>query len=321
MADFVTIVDFVINHYEDLPDFDFYEDGTPCMIVKYAIYSEEVGMEEGNEHLQGMIHLTRNLRWSQVQKISGMSRASMRYARCPEALRKYCMKPDSDKSIHTGGPYEYGVWTGVRGMQGAVSRKKREDLIEYAKSGASVKDLMERDAYTYILNPMGYKDLVKTYIKTPKMDRVPPKVWFFHGENGSGKSQAVVDTGVPVYFRSQDDVWWDEYDGVSDICFDDFYGWVKWGTLLRLLDNKPARVGKRGGPDIWINPKNIYITSNGYPDQWYAKCLGKRGREFGALIRRIHVFREFYHSEEKGYWTEDKPTKNLLLRKGWLQSD
>lgn len=60
---------------------------------------------------------------------------------------------------------------------------------------------------------------------------------------------------------------------------DDFYGWIKYSTLLRLLDRYPMRVEYKGGQANFL-AKTIIFTSNRHPSEWYKM-------DNSALMRRI----------------------------------
>lgn len=107
------------------------------------------------------------------------------------------------------------------------------------------------------------------------------------GPPGSGKTH---DTPIDAYYLRRGNggaVWWDGFDGVSDVVIDDYYGWMPWGTILCLLDNRPMRVDTKGG-SVSFRARRIFITSNRHPNSWYK--YAENGFDYGALARRIDEF-------------------------------
>lgn len=110
------------------------------------------------------------------------------------------------------------------------------------------------------------------------------EVFVHWGAPGSGKTH---DTPIDGYYLRRGNggaVWWDGYDGESDVVIDDYYGWLPWGTILCLLDNRPMRVDVKGG-SLPFCARRIYITSNRHPDQWYK--YAEHNFDYEALKRRI----------------------------------
>jgi len=79
-----------------------------------------------------------------------------------------------------------------------------------------------------------------------------------------------------------DTLWWDGYQGQKILLIDDFYGTIKYGKLLNILDIYPLRLPTKGG-HTYANWEKIYITSNDKPDKWYQKGLTP------ALERRLNT--------------------------------
>lgn len=80
-------------------------------------------------------------------------------------------------------------------------------------------------------------------------------------------------------------MWFDGYEGEETLIIDDFYGWCPHSMLLRVLDRYPFRCPVKGG-FTWGLWKNVIITSNKHPKDWYEKF---DWRDDEALRRRIHA--------------------------------
>ena len=87
-----------------------------------------------------------------------------------------------------------------------------------------------------------------------------------------------------VYYKPRGE-WWDGYDNQKTVIIDDFYGWMKYDELLRIMDRYPHRVPIKGG---YINFTSEYLTftSNISPNDWYHGEWFKEWEQ-KALERRI----------------------------------
>ncbi len=110
----------------------------------------------------------------------------------------------------------------------------------------------------------------------------------YWGPSGSGKSRHAYELGGDSQFwvgrpRSRgQSVWWDGYEGQSTVVIDDFYGWMPWSALLRLLDRNPVNLNCKGSTAICLATTFLF-TSNSHPSMWYPK------QPYGTLERRIDV--------------------------------
>lgn len=95
------------------------------------------------------------------------------------------------------------------------------------------------------------------------------------GEPGVGKTYWVHSKCEPgsvfhVCKPNNNTVWWDGYNPEkhTNVLFDDFYGWVPYVEMLRLMDEQAHQVPVKGGFKNFL-AKHIYITSNSHWDHWY----------------------------------------------------
>ena len=107
-------------------------------------------------------------------------------------------------------------------------------------------------------------------------------VLVYWGDSGTGKTRkAIEDSGSDFFILDQGErVWFDGYDGEKTLIVDDYYGWIKYGMLLRILDGHPYRAEIKGG-FRWALWTRVIITSNKKPEDWYQQGLTP------ALKRRI----------------------------------
>jgi len=78
---------------------------------------------------------------------------------------------------------------------------------------------------------------------------------------------------------------------------DDFYGWLPWDFLLRLLDRYPLLVETKGG-QVQFVAKTVVITSNKPYLEWYSESFDK-----APLTRRLTRYT----------WVEDQESVNRDL--------
>jgi len=110
------------------------------------------------------------------------------------------------------------------------------------------------------------------------------------GRTGTGKTKGVFDDvearGETLYkLDSANTLWWDGYMGEKNLLIDDFYGWIKFGTLLNILDIYPLRLDIKGG-FAYAAWTRVYITSNKIWQEWYKELSHE---QHAALERRIHL--------------------------------
>lgn len=135
------------------------------------------------------------------------------------------------------------------------------------------------------------------------------------GRTDTGKTRRCYATygydAVYALTRGNNGVWFDGYDGEDVLLIDDFYGWIPYGFLLRLLDGHPVQVEVKGGftHACWTK---VVITSNRCMDRWYN--LEKIG-SFAALERRINETVDFYPERvtRNGVTGNTGPSRGVMI--------
>lgn len=230
---------------------------------------KEVG-ESATAHLQGAITFTRNYRLSQLKKLN--PKIHWEISRCKDA-ENYCTKGE--------------IIIDVQPEQG-----KRNDLqiaISAIESRQSIVDIARSAPPVYIKYHKGllaYRNAIQ-----PRITQfTKPYVHVIFGEPGSGKTKMVFESGKEIYNVMEPingSLWFDGYEGHEAILLDDFYGWIKYHTLLQLLDGYPMQLPIKGST-VWKNWTTVFITSNKHPSQWYTRD------EIDALTRRISQITELH---------------------------
>lgn len=119
---------------------------------------------------------------------------------------------------------------------------------------------------------------------------VSPTIHIWWGDSGTGKSRKAV-TDYPDGFiltkpNGNNCVWFDGYEGQQVIIFDEFYGWIQYDLLLRILDRYPLKLQIKGG-FVECSATTFIFTSNKPWQEWYnlpdVSALERRIKEFGHV--------------------------------------
>ena len=256
---------FTLNNYsaEEIT----WIDSAEC---KYIIYGKEVG-KSGTPHLQGYLELEKPKELSSVKKMIG-NRAHLELARgTSKQASDYCRKE--------------GVVT-ERGEMSA-GQGHRTDLDELGQrilDGETPEDIAKTNPGAYVRYANGLQKLSLT-LEPPTRD---VRVVAYWGEAGSGKTESAMKSG-DFYMLSQNTngtLWFDGYRGQKTLILDDFYGWLKYGDLLKILEGHPYRCQMKGS-STWAHWTTVIITSNKPPEEWYKTGLTP------ALRRRIAYIQHF----------------------------
>ncbi|WGN90617.1 replication associated protein [Banfec circovirus 1] len=255
--------------------------------VKYLIIAKEVG-ERGTPHLQGFVNFKKKVRRSTLMKQPGFTRAHVEPARGTDHQNQaYCQK--SGKYLEIGSPQSQGKSTGLsRACQ--ILRESNGSLSAVASELPEV----------FVRHGRGLRDYVTTAGLVPVRNE-KTEVLVLCGPPGVGKTRyAVAHSCGSVYWKPRGP-WWDGYLGQGTVILDDFYGWLPFDELLRVMDRYPLKLPVKGGFVEFVSVKLI-ITSNKPPEEWYDRENIRGSIE--ALFRRINIYLEF---NERGEWGEATP--------------
>ena len=205
----------------------------------------------------------------------------------PLANYEYCTKAKT----RVGEIYEYG--TAPFNNQG-----KRTDIINFTKAvleGESEESIIENYPRQYCTYTKAYDKLKAIRLKTASNQFRHLEVEVIVGPTGCGKTRHVFDThGYDKVYKLEQDgssnVWWDGYEGQDVLLIDDFYGWIKPGFLLNVLDGYPLRLPIKGS-HVYANYTKVYITSNVSVTDWYTNIPNNVK---DALLRRINKVTNHY---------------------------
>lgn len=240
--------------------------------VRYIIYQKEVCPKTQRVHWQGYVEFFNPKRIGQVQTCLGDEKMHCVVRKGTRAqARDYCRKK---ATAVDGFQFEFGEW------RDNVNKKRKLD--ELLKEEFTIDDLILHDPMTYVRYYRGLHKLVNhRQAKKAKIFR-QVKVIVLVGPTGSGKTRYAIADGPNYFMKPSGDGFW--FDGLKSsdttLIIDDFYGGIKYGTFLRLLDGHPMQVPVKGNfvHAMWTK---VFITSNVMPGDWYKKGLTP------ALDRRI----------------------------------
>lgn len=230
----------------------------------YAICGKERG-EQGTPHLQGFLHFKKKQRLSALKKL--FERAHWEKARGSDADNEdYCSK-EGEVVLTIGNP-----------VQG--NRSDLAGAVAAVKAGRAMAEVAREFSEVYVKYGRGLRDLALLVGQKPRDFKT--EVLVITGPSGVGKSRLANEQEGSKFYKMRGD-WWDGYSNEEIVIIDDFYGWMPFCEMLRLMDRYPHKVPVKGSY-VEFNSKRIIITSNTHPDTWYSdeKCYVQ------AFFRRIN---------------------------------
>lgn len=259
------------------------------------IFQEEMCPQTNRPHLQGFIRFNRALRMDEIKDLLGedMQHIHLEMARAPAKAIEYCRKGET----RFGECYEEGDLSFQQGKSSELA-----DCYDLIAQGASYREIVQQYPLQCILHPNGIR-FARDYSQEPDTWR-DVKVYAITGPSGAGKTRAVYKHFSGIYKMPRPStngvVWFGSYDGHETLLIDDFYGWIAYSQLLHILDGYPLECEIKGGFQLarW---KNVVITSNTTPHDWYSSAFPNGCPP--ALARRIHHWIRPVEGEPEEFFT------------------
>lgn len=241
---------------------------------RWVFWQKELS-STGTEHLQGLVV------WNNSKNLNSCKRANPRahwevMRGTLKQAKDYCSKDETRVS----GPWERGH----QPQQGA-----RNELYEVQKEldkGKSMKHISERHFAVFVKFHRGFEKY--RLLTTPPRNK-RPSIFIFWGASGVGKTKLVRDIFPNAFFKPKNK-WWDSYNQEEVVIFDEFYSWIAFDNLLRILDWYPLILETKGGSCQYTTAVHCF-TSNTDPRTWYhsqpnsrRKALFRRFLEFGNCL-------------------------------------
>lgn len=240
---------------------------------KYGIVGEEIAPNTGTLHLQGFCNLHKPMRFNKIKKHLANTIHIEKANGSDTDNQKYCSK--------SGIYFEAGTPCG----QG--HRSDLQAVVEtIARGNTKIQDLASLHPTTFIKYHRGIREYLRMAAPIPKREH-KTIVHYFWGPPGSGKSRRALEeakaTNEDIYYKPRG-LWWDGYNQQPNVIIDDFYGWIKYDEMLKIMDRYPYKVQIKGGFEEFTS-KHIWITSNIDTDLLY-KFTGYNDT---AFVRRIEI--------------------------------
>jgi len=260
--------------------------------AKYCVWQLEKG-ENDTPHLQGYCQFENSCRLASLKKLCATAHWEKRRGTHDEAVA-YCTKDDT----RVEGPWSYGV---------PSTQGKRTDLdivTDVIKAGGTLEEVARLHSSAFVKFFRGLTALKCTL--TPPRNHVTESIVYF-GPTGTGKSHRAFSLYPDAYWLPQGK-WFDNYNGQSTVVIDEFYGWLSYSFLLRLLDKYPLLVESKGG-HVQFVAKLIVFTSNTPPWEWYGpKC------KLDPLKRRLNAVYEVTDRDREPTLITTWPEPSVILR-------
>lgn len=224
--------------------------------ITFCVWQRECG-KNGTVHLQGYVIFDIKKRFSTLKKIDKRIHWEPRYGTHAEA-KAYCQKEDT----RLLGPWTIGTDVGIRDSQG--KRSDLDDVKQAIDEGQDETYLWDNHFASCAKYIRSFREYRRQ--KTPHRQG-KTKVEVVWGPTGTGKSHYAEHKYPDAYWKPKGD-WWDGYDGQEVVVIDEFYGWLSYDFMLRLLDRYRLIVPTKFGHANFV-AKTIVITSNKHPSAWY----------------------------------------------------
>ena len=271
----------------------------------FFCYQPELAPSTRTRHLQGYFCLTtpRTLRGVK-QTVFGTERMRAVHLEAAKGskdqCKAYCSKEESRDSEAGFGYTELGDFEAVPERRGQGARNDIHSAARAIADGAEISAIAQDFPDTFVKYHRGFTALqsalhAKPRVREPGGVFEPPRVYWFHGSTGTGKSHAVYEAvgDADLYVKPPGNSWFDGYRGQSTILLDDYRSsWFPFSYLLRLLDRYPLQVEVKGGY-VQFRASVIYITCPKSPDVLYADLEVRSEGSLAQLLRRITEVRRF----------------------------
>lgn len=248
--------------------------------IRYLIFQLERCPTTNRLHIQGYVEFKRSWRRVGVARILDLPDAHLEVRRgTRNQARDYCRKSDTREE----GPWELGTWNAA----GSGNRSDLESVRDAIREGLPEVDLADQFFESWVRYRSSFNAYRELRVNVPNVRQMETRVLW--GPSGTGKTFRATKFGGESYWiltrpaARHMPLWFDGYSGQECLIIDEFYGWIPFDFLLRLLDVYRLQLQVRGG-FVWAQYRNVVITSNADPSEWYPGVPEDRR---AALLRRL----------------------------------
>lgn len=257
------------------------------LTYSYIVLSAETG-SKGTPHIQGYIEFKNPVGFNALHKKLNKRAHIERRKGSPTEAAGYCKKGNAeneDYNLYFNKPHDSAD---ILFEDGEISKQgKRNDITELTdmiQDGYKMRDVALKAPSTFVKYHKGLKAFQSTIIE-PRNTK--PEVTVLWGETGCGKSKRARELLDNYYvWTPQRGMWFDGYEGQTEVIFEEFRGQIPLGMLLSILDRYECPVQYKGGTIEFVGTK-IVITSPLPPEKWYCSDNFDEYDKYSQLKRRI----------------------------------
>jgi len=277
---YVSNICFTINNYTQTNI-----DQLLTFKCRYIIFAKEIAPTTGTPHLQGYCEFHHSKELDYVRRLGifghcdpviSSQEDAINYIKDPQKTKrgkeKNKLPPLPEDLYEVGGPKKPRV-----DSQKDTNWKKALYLIQEG----IIPDPEDDEINAGVLKNY---EILQSYC--PNLGKRPkPRVTWYYGKGGSGKTQRAYDLCGPNPYKCDmlDVGWMQGYNGQKDVIIDDFNpdpdNATDFKLLLQMLDKYPLQMNKKGS-SCWFKPNQIVITSQDPP--WKIYCNAYWGDGPGA---------------------------------------
>ena len=275
--------------------------------LDYCVVGHEHHKDKG-DHLHCYVKLHAQYRTSNIHDLDviGGKHGNYQVAKTEFGSVKYVTK-EGDYVTHNINAEEY-IKRCEKKVAAAATKGVGHKITQAINEGTSLQELTEAFPAYMLANQRRVREYLtfKRMVGKPEFRNWEMEVIVNYGAAGTGKSKEAFDNFHPTTHYvlregNNGNVWFDGYEGQENLIIDDFYGWLKFSFLLKLLDRYPLMVDTKGGSVQFVS-KRIYITSNNEPKKWYKKVPEESLR---GLYRRFTNVKRYQRCGRVADVTED----------------
>lgn len=236
---------------------------------------EEGVLELGTPHIQGYVEFQTNKRLNAIQALFERgTHFELRRGTRAQAVT-YCTK-DNTRDPAANAPVYFPDEAACLIVP---NQGRRNDIHEYTAAiirGDSNEQLLQTHSVMMLKYSKG-TEFVRAALPAPAYIEHPRDSICYWGPSHTGKTYKLLQECPegPEWFWASPMHWFDGYDGEPGIVFNEIRdSWYKWRDILRVLDNAPRRMQKKGST-VRLTAYRFRFSTNVHPKKWYKNTKTK----------------------------------------------